>query len=166
MYTVGIDPGQTGALVLMNDDQEIQMMFDMPVETYSTIKGGKRKGKGKHRVDAYVLGQWLAGWREDALANDQRLLVNVEQVNAMPGQGVTSMFSFGDSFGVIRGVVGALELPVAYVTPQQWKKEAGLLNKDKDCARTLAKQLYPKEELHLKKHIGRADAIHIARYRK
>ena len=82
----------------------------------------------------------------------------------MPGQGVASMFNFGMGYGIIQGVVSALGIPYELVTPQSWKKRAGLIGKDKDNARTMAQQLYPDAPLGRKKDIGRADALLIARF--
>ena len=82
----------------------------------------------------------------------------------MPGQGVSSMFNFGMGYGAIQGVLAGLCVPLHLVTPQKWKKHQGLIGKDKDCARTLAQQLYPEASLARKKDIGRADAILIGDY--
>ena len=90
----------------------------------------------------------------------------VEHVNAMPGQGVTSMFNFGQSFGVIKGICAALALPINFVRPAKWKKYYSLINTNKDASRTKAIELYPKNsaDLSRKKDTNRADAILIARY--
>ena len=88
----------------------------------------------------------------------------LEQVHAMPGQGVSSMFNFGMGFGIIKGVLGALQIPMVLVSPATWKKRAGLQGKEKDACRTLMQQLYPSAPLGRKKDIGRADAIAIARF--
>ena len=80
--------------------------------------------------------------------------------------GGTSGFNFGEAFGIVEGVLGALQIPVRFATPRVWKKAAGLLNKDKDAARTMAIQLHPEvaDQLTRKKDIGRADAICIAHF--
>ena len=70
--------------------------------------------------------------------------VVVEQVSAMPGQGVTSMFNFGQSFGVIKGICSAMELPIFYVRPVKWKKYFNLINSEKDASRTKAIEMFPK----------------------
>ena len=82
----------------------------------------------------------------------------------MPGQGVASMFSFGHSAGVVQGVLGAYRMPVKMVTPQSWKKRAGLIGKDKEAARTLAIQMWPEWRDLDKKGAGQAfaDAAFIA----
>jgi crossover junction endodeoxyribonuclease RuvC len=84
----------------------------------------------------------------------------------MPGQGVASMFSFGHSAGVIQGVLGAFEIPVVMVTPQSWKKRAGIIGQDKDASRSKAIQMWPKWRELDKKGVGQAyaDAAFIALY--
>jgi len=84
----------------------------------------------------------------------------------MPGQGVSSVFSFGKSAGIIEGILAAEKIPMVLVTPQKWKKRAGIIGKEKDAARTLALQLYPQIASHLdrKKDVGRADALLIAHF--
>ena len=160
MYTIGIDPGVSGALVLLDHHKKIITLIDMPVEITSK---GKGKGKGKQRVDCLALGDWLRECGGLAIADEDEITVVIEKVGAMPKQGVTSMFNFGDSLGCLRGAVGALGLPVEFIRPQQWKKQMGCSHQHKDYARTLARQMYPDAELHLKKHGGRADAILIGR---
>ena len=151
MKRIGVDPGLQGALALLNDNLELIEVVDMPVMAM---------GKHKNQVNSAELGKLLSRWHSQKGA----VTVYLEAVHSMPGQGVSACFNFGDSFGCIRGVCGALQIPIVLVTPQSWKKRAGLLNKPKDYARTLAQQLYPSAELGRKKDIGRADAILIARY--
>ena len=90
----------------------------------------------------------------------------VEQVNAMPGQGVTSMFNFGQTFGAIKGIAAALELPIFFVRPAKWKKHFELINSTKDASRTKAIEMYPalSDELSKKKDVNKTDAILIARF--
>jgi crossover junction endodeoxyribonuclease RuvC len=147
---IGIDPGLTGAVAVLNDGIRV---FDMPVSA-------KVSGKGQ-QVNAHDLATLLRSWMPGS-----RVTVYVEKVASMPKQGVASTFNFGETAGVIRGVVAALGLELLYVTPQKWKKHLGLLNMQKDAARTLAIQLYPglADDLARKKDGGRADAILIARY--
>ena len=123
---------------------------DMPVMPKATGKG--------NQVNSYALAAIL---RDSGVK-----MAYVETVHAMPGQGVTSMFSFGKAAGTIEGVLAGLEIPVTFVTPQAWKKPLGLLKKDKDVSRTLAIQLFPalSEQLKRKKDGGRADALLIARH--
>jgi len=152
---LGIDPGLTGAIVLMAID-EIVKIWDMPVSA-------KTHGKGK-QVNAFILNDIIQEAIDLSLAKDEKLTATVEQVSAMPGQGVTSMFGFGRSFGVIEGVLAANNISTRLITPQRWKKQFNLTGKEKDASRTKAISLYP-EVSHLlsrKKDNGRADAIFIA----
>ena len=93
-------------------------------------------------------------------------VVVVEQVNAMPGQGVTSMFNFGQSFGAIKGICAALNLPIFFVRPSKWKKYFELINSSKDSSRTKVIEMYPSlsNQLSRKKDVNKSDAILIARY--
>jgi crossover junction endodeoxyribonuclease RuvC len=147
---IGIDPGLSGALALLQDDNRIEDMLDMPVMAGT----GKRQ-----QVNAAQLSKVLRLWKDG-----ETVTAYLEQVAAMPRQGVSSMFGFGVSYGIVQGVLSTLGIPVILVTPQRWKKAAGLIGKDKDFARTLAQRLYPMAELGRKKDIGRADAILIARF--
>ena len=92
--------------------------------------------------------------------------VRVEQVSAMPGQGVTSMFNFGQTFGSIKGICAALGLPIFYVRPAKWKKHFELINSSKDASRTKVIEMYPSisSRLTKKKDVNKADAILIGRY--
>lgn len=145
---VGIDPGCSGAVVVMDGAFRLIEWMAMP-----TLKPGKAA-----RVNAPALAAFLREF-DDAHAY-------LEAVQAMPGQGGSSMFSFGHAAGVAAGVLGALEVPTTLVTPQAWKKRAGLIGTDKDAARTRAIQLWPAwRDLDAK---GRgqalADAALIARF--
>ena len=144
MRVIGIDPGITGALVLLDDGVPIEWMHMPTVKLY---KGA--------RVNAVVLAEFL---------KQECDMVVIEQVHAMPNQGVSSMFSFGHSAGTISGVLGALQMPHVYTTPQAWKKYYGLIGKDKDASRTLAIQTWPKWRDLDKKIKGQAlaDAAFIA----
>ena len=155
MISVGCDPGQTGALAVLKDGK-IVMLADMPVSA-------RLHGSGQ-QVDGSELASILRG--AIMLAGDNPVAIFLEAVSAMPKQGGSSMFRFGESVGVILGVAGALGIPINWRTPQRWKKEAGLLGKDKDAARTLAIQLHPEVagDLTRKKDVGRADAICIAHF--
>ena len=94
--------------------------------------------------------------------------VIVEQVSAMPGQGVTSLFNFGQTFGAIKGICASLNLPIFYVRPAKWKKHFELINASKDASRTKVIEMYPliSDRLRKKKDVNKADAILIARYFK
>ena len=149
---LGFDPGQTGAIAAF-DGERIEAVIDMPTMT-------RLHGKG-NQVNPYTLATALI----DLCAGREATAV-LEAVSAMPGQGVSSTFHFGESVGVVLGVLGALQIPVRMVTPAKWKKAAGLLGRDKDAARTLAIQLHPEvaDQLARKKDTGRADAVGIARF--
>lgn len=154
---IGIDPGITGAIYF--NAHEERSVVDMPIMA-------KTSGKG-NQINPYELTSLLVA----AMATDPTYdngTCYLESVSAMPGQGVSSVFSFGKSAGIIEGVLAALNIPLVMVTPQRWKKQAKLIGKDKDAARTLAIQLYPElsDRLARKKDIGRADAILIAEFGK
>ena len=102
---------------------------------------------------------------EHVLKNEDTFVI-VEQVSAMPGQGVTSMFNFGQTFGSIKGICAALKLPIFYVRPAKWKKHFELINSSKDASRTKVIEMYPSisSRLTKKKDVNKADAILIARY--
>ena len=148
MIRIGIDPGVNGAIAVL-EDQQLIALFDMPVMNLS--------GK-KQQVNAPKLAEIIGSGSPRA---DEAY---VEQVHSMPKQGVSSSFNFGVSYGVIMGVLGALQIPMVLVSPAVWKRRAGLTGKEKDASRTLAQQLYPAAPLGRKKDIGRADAILIARF--
>ena len=138
----------------MLHDGEVKQVIDMPTTA-------RLHGKGQ-QVDAYTLTSELLA---AASGHNQRRAI-IEAVSAMPGQGVSSTFRFGEALGVVLGVLGALQIPVSWASPVLWKKAAGLYGKDKDAARTLALQLHPEagDMLTRKKDIGRADAICIAHF--
>ncbi len=148
---IGIDPGLDGAIAFLGDKLELERIEDMP----TMASTGSRR-----QVNAAELARIMS---DDISPRDVRV-VYLERVSAMPGQGVSSMFSFGCSYGIVMGVLAALQLPVELVTPQSWKKRAGLTGKEKDAARTMGQMLYPGALLARKKDIGRADALLIARY--
>lgn len=143
---IGIDPGLTGAIAVIGDGRAT--VVDMPVIETS------RTATVKRSVDAHALAEILAPLRGE---------VWLERVNAFPGQGVASMFSLGQSFGVVLGVAAGLRLPVQLVNPADWKRHFKL-DKDKALARALASRLYPEVSLARVKDHGRAEALLIARY--
>ena len=103
---------------------------------------------------------------KDNIKDGEEVSVVVDQVNAMPGQGVTSMFNFGQTFGAIKGICAALGLPIFFVRPSKWKKHFELINSSKDSSRTKAIEMYPllSAELSKKKDVNKSDAILIARF--
>lgn len=146
---IGIDPGLTGAIAILEANHDLLAVHDMP--TTATRKGGKQ-------LNIPEVASILRG------AHRQGALVKLEAVHAMPKQGVSSTFTFGMGYGALQGVIQTLGISMTLVTPQAWKKAAGLIGAEKDYARTLALQKYPDASLARKKDIGRADAILIARY--
>ena len=160
---IGIDPGVTGAISYFSNNGELLSVRDLP-----TMALGKKKQINAAGLSSFLdYAQNHFNSARDEWFDDKNCLSQVaylEKVNAMPGQGVSSMFNFGMGYGVIQGVLAANNIPLHLVTPQSWKKYHNLIGKDKECARTLAVQKFPKAELHLKKHIGRADAILIGQY--
>lgn len=165
MAVIAIDPGLTGALALFEVDNERPFgTYDLKIEVADMpVSVGSSKGTVKNEVDAAGLTNLLKRWLSTA---GHVSAVVVERVAAMPGQGVASMLSLGDSRGVVRGVVQALGLRMVDVTPQKWKKGMGLIGKDKDASRTLALRLYPRlaDKLARKKDHGRADATMLGQY--
>jgi len=149
---IGIDPGADGAIAFLGPKNEFLHVIDMPTMALT----GKRR-----QVNPAELAKALRYWEK--YFNQDIIRAYVEQVNAMPKQGVSSSFTFGMSYGSVLGVLAALQIPLVLVTPHKWKKTAKLIGRDKDAARTLAQQLYPRAPLGLKKNVDRADAILIAR---
>ena len=153
MKVVGIDPGLNGAIAIL-EDKKVLSIIDMPV-----MADGK---KNKRQLNNAQLAEILRKNTSD----DDEISVVVEQVNAMPGQGVTSMFNFGQTFGAIKGVCAALKLPIFFVRPSKWKKYFELINSSKDSSRTKAIEMYPylSDQLTKKKDVNKSDAILIARF--
>ena len=96
----------------------------------------------------------------------REIKVVIEQVSAMPGQGVTSMFNFGQSFGILKGICSSMQLPMYFVRPAKWKKYFNLINSEKDASRTRAIEIFPyfSNQLSRKKDSNKADAILIASF--
>ena len=118
--------------------------------------------KNKRQLNSALLVKLI----KDNIKDTEDTVMVVEQVNAMPGQGVTSMFNFGQTFGAIKGICAALGLPIFLVRPAKWKKHFELINSSKDASRTKAIEMYPSisEQLSKKKDVNKSDAILIARY--
>ena len=153
MIIFGIDPGVSGAISIL-DNKKVIEVYDMP-----TMIDGKKNKK-------QVNGSQVANIIKEKIDLNREISVVVEHVNAMPGQGVTSMFNFGQSFGVIKGICSALSLPIYFVRPTKWKKHFNLIKTNKDASRTKVIQTYPEisSKLSKKKDSNKADAILIARY--
>jgi crossover junction endodeoxyribonuclease RuvC len=148
---VGIDPGLSGAIAFITGTGAYAV-HDIPIMAKGT-------GTVKNEINANGMRQIL----QKTITLEP--VAMLERVNAMPGQGVSSVFSLGDSFGACRSVLACTDIPTFYVTPTEWKKHFKLTS-DKEEARALAIKLYPQAELHLKKHIDRAEALLIATYLK
>ena len=155
MIIVGIDPGIAGAICFFSSGNVIDVI-DMP--TMAEGKKNKKQVNGRQIYNEIML-------IKNKFMNE-KMSVIVEQVSAMPGQGVTSMFNFGQSFGVIKGICSAMQLPIHFVRPAKWKKYFNLINTSKDASRSRAIEIFPKisEKLKRKKDTNKADAILIASY--
>ena len=155
MLIIGIDPGISGSICFFLDGI-IQDVVEMP-----TMTEGK---KNKKQVNGSQIFNEIS---ERITRIDKKdVKVVIEQVSAMPGQGVTSMFNFGQSFGILKGICSAMHLPVYYVRPARWKKYFNLINAEKDASRTRAIEIFPyfSAQLSKKKDINKADAILIASF--
>ena len=154
MRIAGIDPGLTGAIAIIDTATGELTIFDMPA-----LEIAKAKGSARH-INAGLLSEMIAGRQITHAA--------IEKVSAMPGQGVTGMFSLGRSLGVVEGVFAAYDIPTTLVPPQTWQKSYGLKGKttDADGARNAAISLFPSDATLFarKKDNGRADAALIARW--
>lgn len=147
---IGIDPGLSGAVAVLTGTDSLSV-FDMPTMTV------ERNGKAKRQVSATELAEIIYIMKSDDCH------VYCERVGAMAGQGVTSVFSFGRSFGMIEGILAAFKLPVTYVAPATWVKAVGR-GQGKDASRARAMEIFPNNQTDFKrvKDDGRADAALIA----
>ena len=154
MLIVGIDPGISGSICFF-EEGKILDVIEMPVMT-----DGK---KNKKQVNGAQIYNEIFK-RIDTGHKDIRVVI--EQVSAMPGQGVTSMFNFGQSFGILKGICSAMQLPMFFVRPTKWKKYFNLINSQKDASRTRAIEIFPyfSAQLSKKKDSNKADAILIASF--
>ena len=153
MKIIGIDPGLSGAIAILENNKVISI-FEMPV-----MSEGK---KNKRQLNSAQLVKLL----KDNISENEEVSVIVEQVNAMPGQGVTSMFNFGQTFGVLKGICSAMQLSMYFVRPAKWKKYYGLIKTEKDASRTKVIEIFPyiSNKLSKKKDSNKADAILIANF--
>tara|TARA_B100000029_G_scaffold279685_1_gene273874 strand:+ start:4873 stop:5388 length:516 start_codon:yes stop_codon:yes gene_type:complete len=165
MIIFGIDPGVSGAICALKKGKIIDV-YEMP--TMIDGKKNKRQVNGAEVTNIFL--KEINNQQKEEFSNKQTFedsaKVVVEHVTAMPGQGVTSMFNFGQSFGVIKGVCAALKLPIYFVRPTKWKKHFNLIKTNKDASRTKVIEIYPNisSKLSRKKDSNKADAILIARY--
>ena len=155
MIIIGIDPGIAGAICFFSNGNVIDVI-DMP-----TMAEGKKNKK-------QVNGSQIFNEISEKIKNmdKKNIKVVIEHVTAMPGQGVTSMFNFGQSFGILKGFCSAMQLPVYFVRPAKWKKYFNLINSEKDASRTRAIEIFPyySSNLSRKKDSNKADAILIASF--
>ncbi len=157
MKFIGIDPGLDGAAAILPDG----ILIDTPTLTV--------QGKGKSKKREYNVQAMAVALRpyHTGPGSIQIAWGAVEKVHAMPGQGVTSMFSMGVGVGLWRGILAGLLIPYEHPTPQRWQKMMlDGMGKGKDASRLRAIELFPHlaDQLSLKKHHGRADALLLAEY--
>jgi crossover junction endodeoxyribonuclease RuvC len=155
MLVIGIDPGISGSICFFQDGKIIDVV-EMP-----TMTEGK---KNKKQVNGSQIFNEILFRIKKLDKKDVKVII--EQVSAMPGQGVTSMFNFGQSFGILKGICSAMQLPMYFVRPAKWKKYFNLINSEKDASRTRAIEIFPyfSSQLSRKKDSNKADAILIASF--
>ncbi len=155
MLIIGIDPGISGSICFF-EDGKILDVIEMP-----TMTDGK---KNKKQVNGSQIYNEIT--KRIKLIDKKDIRVIIEQVSAMPGQGVTSMFNFGQSYGVLKGICSAMQLSMYFIRPTKWKKYFNLINSEKDASRTKAIEIFPYFSTNLakKKDSNKADAILIANY--
>ena len=155
MFIIGIDPGISGSICFFEKGKIIDVV-EMP-----TMTEGK---KNKKQVNGAQIYNEITKRINKVEKNSVRVII--EQVSAMPGQGVTSMFNFGQSFGILKGICSAMQLPMFFVRPAKWKKHFNLINSEKDASRTRAIEIFPyfSAQLSRKKDSNKADAILIASF--
>ena len=155
MLIIGIDPGVSGSICFFQNGK-IEDVIDMP--TMAEGKKNKKQVNGSqifNEISKRIIGM-----------DRENIKVVIEQVSAMPGQGVTSMFNFGQSFGILKGICSSMQLPMYFVRPAKWKKYFNLINSEKDASRTKAIEIFPyfSSQLSRKKDSNKADAILIASF--
>ena len=155
MLIIGIDPGITGSICFFEDGKIIDV-----VEMPNMAEGKKNKKQVNGAQIYYEILLRIKNLKKEEVK------VVIEQVSAMPGQGVTSMFNFGQSFGILKGICSGMQLPMYFVRPAKWKKYFNLINSEKDASRTKAIEMYPSlsNDLAKKKDVNKSDAILIASF--
>ena len=153
MIIFGIDPGISGAICVLREGKILEV-YEMP--TMIDGKKNKRQVNGAEVTNIFL----------KELNDEDTAKIVVEHVTAMPGQGVTSMFNFGQSFGVLKGICAALKLPIYFVRPVKWKKHFNLIKTNKDASRTKVIEIFPyiSSKISRKKDSNKADSILIAKY--
>lgn len=144
---IGIDPGLSGAIAVISADGKTHL-YDMPV-----LNDGK-----KNHINIPKLLTILHEW------DTRKTEVIIEEVHAMPGQGVTSMFRMGQTLGILQCAIFSCGFPMHRIRPQAWKKAYGMSGKDKSASILRAQELFPQADIRLKKHDGRAEALLMAEY--
>ena len=155
MLIIGIDPGISGSICFFQDGKIIDV-----VEMPNMIEGKKNKKQVNGAQTFHEISTRIKNEKKE------NIKVIIEQVSAMPGQGVTSMFNFGQSFGILKGICSAMQLPMYFVRPAKWKKYFNLINSEKDASRTKAIEIFPyfSSQLSKKKDSNKADAILLASF--
>ena len=155
MLIIGIDPGVSGSICFLRDGKILDVI-EMPI-----MNEGK---KNKKQVNGAQIYNEIT--KKININPETNIRVVIEHVTAMPGQGVTSMFNFGQSFGVLKGICSAMRLPMFFVRPAKWKRYYNLINSEKDASRTRAIEIFPdfSSQLSKKKDSNKADAILIASF--
>ncbi len=155
MLVIGIDPGISGSICFLKDGKILDVI-EMPIMTDG--KKNKKQVNGSQIYNEFL--------KKIDKSNNSDTRVIIEHVSAMPGQGVTSMFNFGQSFGILKGICSAMQLPMYFVRPAKWKKYFNLINSEKDASRTRAIEIFPyfSSQLTKKKDANKADAILIASF--
>ena len=155
MIIIGIDPGLSGSICFFEDGKILDVV-EMPTRTEG--KKNKKQVNGSQIYNEIL--------KRTSNLDKSDIKVVIEQVSAMPGQGVTSMFNFGQSYGILKGICSAMQLPVYFVRPAKWKKYFNLINSEKDASRTRAIEIFPyfSSQLSKKKDSNKADAILISSF--
>ena len=155
MLIIGIDPGISGSICFL-DNGKILDEIEMPIMTDGKKNKKQVNGSQVYNEITKIIKQF----------EKNQIRVVIEHVSAMPGQGVTSMFNFGQSFGILKGICTAMQLSMYFVRPAKWKKYFNLLNSEKDASRTRAIEIFPyfSSQLSRKKDSNKADAILIASF--
>jgi|TARA_B100000953_G_scaffold292763_1_gene280394 crossover junction endodeoxyribonuclease RuvC len=155
MLIIGMDPGISGAICFF-ENGEVKEIIDMP-----NMADGK---KNKRQINGPQVYNEISSRIKNTPKKE--IVVVIEQVSAMPGQGVTSMFNFGQSFGVLKGICSAMQLSMHFIRPAKWKKYFGLIKTEKDASRTKVIEIFPyiSSQLSRKKDSNKADAILISSF--
>lgn len=160
-YFMGIDPGNLGAICVIDDKFKIKCLEDCPTCEIKTgrkkIKNFKRVDEVKTRIDNFKIYNILKKYKM------KNINCIIEHAQSMPRQGVVSSFNYGEGYGKYLGVLASLNIPYFEIKPNVWKKYYGL-NYDKNLSLQKAWELIPesKKYIYLKKHDGRAEALIIA----